>query len=547
MFHEMFSDLGFLNKLERTNYEFEPEKKRGCIKMKLVDRKGMVEIERVTMEEIGIPSLVLMERAALCVYQQIVKRAKKSDRIIAVCGNGNNGADGIAVARMLKDAGFDAEVLLVGDIDKGTEQLKLQYKIASKLGVKFIPKYTLHTYNIVIDAMFGIGLNRAIFGEYQSIIQTINEEHAFVYAVDTPSGVNVDNGEIMNVAVKANVTVTFGYGKIGLYRYPANLYVGDLYVEKIGFSDHCYDLVYEKNPEWNQYQTYELEDLSRYPKRPQQSHKGTFGTVLVVAGTRNMSGAAYFAAKSAMRMGAGLVKIMTHEDNRVILQTQLPEAVLVTYDEQMMQDEYEVERFTHEISEADVVIAGPGLGKSNLSKQILDLVLKTVKVPLVLDADGINIVAEKLDQECRGGLDDRIARLQVLLPINTILTPHIKEFSRLTAESTVSIMANCLDMLDRCTYNNSLVFVVKDARTLVAKNNLRYINLSGNAALATAGAGDVLTGIIAGILAQGVLEFDATCLGVYLHGLTANRYTKDHGDYAMIADDMIEQIQEILH
>ena len=522
---------------------------------RLVNREMMQEIDRITIEEIKIPSMVLMERAALKVYGHILK-LQDVQKVLVVCGTGNNGADGVATARMLHLAGIKVEIKLLGSLEKASQQMQEQLIIANNLCVPIISEPTYNDYSIIVDAIFGVGIARPITGEYKSVIHKMNSSKAKVVAVDLPSGINADDGSVMNIAVKADLTVTFGYQKIGLIRYPGCDYAGNVYVEDIGFPDCVYDQVMKKHSDWNQAVTFTKEDLSRIPIRPQHSNKGTFGTVLVVAGSNGMSGACYFSAKAALRMGAGLVKIMTVSENRQIIQTALPEAVVITYEEEELKQEEARLSYQKVIESADVIIIGPGLGRSQQSEEVMKLVLKHTKVPTIIDADGINLLAEwvtrgvEIDYNKEEASDEllkkRIAYLNEILPENVILTPHMKEFSRLIHIEIQEIYQKIIDTLDICSYNKMLIYIIKDSITMVAQGNQRYYNTSGNDGLATGGSGDVLTGMIGGLIAQGLDAYEAACLGVFVHGLTSESYSKQQYSGSMIASDIIEQIGTVL-
>lgn len=520
----------------------------------------MQTIDRITIEEYKIPAMVLMERAALKVTEHIEKLMENmtnwdEKKILVVCGVGNNGGDGVAAARMLYQKGYQVDVVVIGNMTHFSEQMKIQVEIAKRLSVPFIQNPTYTNYSIIVDSLFGVGLSRNVAGEYETAICNINESKAIVVAVDLPSGVNADDGSILGVAVKADITVTFGYSKVGLIRYPGGLVAGKVLVEDIGFPEQAYELAKERYEEWLEFYTFEKDDFKLLPERKQYSHKGTFGTVLVVAGSKGMSGACYFAAKSAIRSGAGLVKVLTVDENREIIQTALPEAVVLTYTEESLKEEQRKLEYIQAVEDADSIIIGPGLGTNDLSKQILDFTLKYTRTWTILDADGINLLAREIDQkeaELRSqNIEDysrimwRIEYIGKNIQQKIILTPHLKEFSRLLGVSVSKINKNFVDIMKLCSYNNSLIHIIKDARTTVVQGKKCYINTSGNDGLATGGTGDTLTGIIGGLLAQGIQPMDAACLGVYAHGLTSEVYKENHYSGSMIASDVIDMIQDV--
>lgn len=358
----------------------------------LVNSRQAKAIDTYTIEVTGIPSLVLMERASLavadCVEKMAATMAGRQTAICAVCGTGNNGGDGIAAARILYSRGYHVTVALAGDREKMSEDAKKQLAIAEKLSVPVVNERKLQAYNIIIDALFGIGLTRDIKGAYAEWIAAVNRAAlagARVCAVDIPSGISTDQGCVMGAAVRADVTVTFGYMKLGMILYPGASYAGKIICEDIGFDKQA-----EKETNL-QYVTYGKEDEQRLPKRRPDSNKGTYGRVLVVAGGRNMAGAAYFSAKAAYRMGAGLVTLYTSESNRVILQQLLPEAVMKTWDDETP----DLAVLSELMASHQVIAAGPGLGQSPAAQAIIQMVMTQARaqVLLIVDADALNILA----------------------------------------------------------------------------------------------------------------------------------------------------------
>ncbi len=501
---------------------------------KVVNSAQMKAIDFYTIENVGIPSMVLMERAALQVTECIKKHASKKDRILAVCGSGNNGADGIATARILSMEGYQVDILFVGDKNKASVQAKQQLTIARNLGISIYNNIKIEEYIIIIDAIFGIGLSKPVSGIYENTIKEMNTGEHIIFAIDIPSGLSADTAKPLNIAVKANFTITFGLNKLGLILYPGCEYAGEVIVANIGFPNSAIEAI---NPN---YFIYDNLDIKKLPMRKDYSNKGTYGKVLIMAGSVNISGACFLSAKAAYRTGAGLVKLMTVTDNRTILQTLLPEAILTTYDPNVLMDNAEIEKILADIEWATVIVIGPGIGVSRKAEELLDLVIQNAKVPVIIDADAINILANKMNLK-----KDRIEELAAYLPDQTILTPHLKELSRLIGIPVEEIANGLVETADKCTYNNKLIVAIKDARTIVAYENMRYINVSGNSGMATGGAGDVLTGIIAALIAQGLSPSKATMLGVYIHGLAGDSAAEQKGKYALIASDIVEKLADI--
>lgn len=503
----------------------------------VVNATQMKAIDDYSIEKIGIPSLVLMEKAAMAVVDAMLKTIVKTDKILAVCGAGNNGGDGIAAARILFHLGYHVDVLFVGDEEKSTKQTKVQLNIGRNIGLNIFNQLEISEYNIIIDAIFGIGLSKDIIDEYAFIINKINHFQNKVYSIDIPSGVRADDGKVLNTAIKADETITFGLLKLGHLLYPGSEYVGSITVMDIGFPGEA---IRQVHPE---HFIYESEDLSGLPMRQTYSNKGTFGTVLVIAGSKDISGACFLSAKAAYRIGAGLVKVLTSVENKNMIQTLLPEALLITYEEENLNKDL-ISTIIDEIRQATSIVIGPGIGVSNMAKQLLQLVLQHSKVPTIIDADGINLLAK--EKEYKGIKKDGDYGNNVNLPSHFILTPHLKEMSRLIDLTVKEIAENILQVATWVTKEKQYTLVLKDARTLVTHQGKVYINTSGNNGMATGGTGDILTGIIAGLLAQGMPIYEAATMGVYLHGLAGDYAVKEKGLYSLIASDIIEALPDVV-
>lgn len=509
-----------------------------------VDSKVMRCIDDYTINKLGIPAMELMERAAAALVKRMLLSIKKTDCILAVCGPGNNGGDGAAAARLLNQKGYTVAIALLGEEEKCSAQMKVQLLKAKELNIPFENCNKLPEYNIIIDAIFGVGLNREVTGPFEAAIRMINEGQKRVFAVDIPSGINADNGRVMNIAVRANETVTFGHCKHGLLLYPGTEYAGRVSVADIGFPEEATN---QAKPDTFYY---EEEDLIRLPERKNYSNKGTYGKVLIIAGNKGSAGAAILSAKAAYRSGAGLVKILSSEYNRIIIQSQVPEALFSSYDEKDLDPTEKQQKLLADLAWATMIVIGPGLGTGETAAELLETVIHKATAPVLLDADAINLLARKLDQQAVEGrntdLQERLIRISELLPERTILTPHLLELSRLIGVPVKNITDNLIDTVRQCFYNSNLIYVAKDARTIVSGRETRYMNQSGNHGMATGGSGDVLTGIIAAFVAQGMEPFDAACLGVYVHGLSGDEAAKRKGTYSMMAGDIVDSIERVL-
>lgn len=507
----------------------------------VVTGSQMKAIDRCTMEQVGIPSLVLQERAALCVAEEVkkvIKEEKGNGSIWFFCGTGNNGADGIAAARILKGQGYPVLLVYVGDEGRGTEEFFRQKQIAKGLGVPEVfwaegPKDWGIAYGpcrVLVDALFGVGLSRPIEGAYQEALEFMKELPAEkVLSVDIPSGIHSDTGQVMGTALRADVTVTFGYKKLGMLFYPGREYAGSVVVGDIGFPGP--QILDAKLGSWYRAVTLGPEDFSLVPRRPEYSNKGTFGKILVVAGSREMGGAAFLSALSAYRTGAGLVRIMTVEENRTMLQQLLPEAILTLYrpDEVLKEPEAFHKKVETVCAWADVIVLGPGIGQGPETEPLVQEFLTNAYVPMILDADGLNAAA-------------RDPELCQYFTENIIVTPHLGEMSRLTGLSIEQIRADLLQCASSYSGLHGVTCVLKDAVTVISgREGQLCVNESGNSCMAKAGSGDVLTGILAGLLAQGMEMWEAACLGVYLHGAAGDRLREKGGAYGMLSHELCEE------
>ena len=491
--------------------------------MKLLDKN--------TSEHFHVPELVLMEQAAMHFVWKLcdILRDIENKKGIVFCGLGNNGADGIAIARLLNEKGIHTHICKLQDLLK--EESKTSESFGVQESIYHAYNYpVLHNmeqakqieYDFVIDAVFGIGLTRGLNEEYCSIINQINELHGVKIAVDMPSGINSDNGQMMGAAVICDHTITFSFEKLGQYLWPGYDYAGKTHVVDMGITERSW---LEKKPVMAYL---EQSDLLQMPKRPAHSNKGTFGKVLIIAGSTNMSGAAIFAAKAAYRSGAGLVKVFTSEENRSIIQTAVPESLVSTYDNRL-----EKEKLIEEINWADAIVIGPGIGCGKISKEMVELVRSAASVPVVWDADALNIISEDVNA--------------LLLPhTEYIMTPHLGEFSRLTNQSISWIQNDLVESAVDFARTYDVICVLKDFHTVTANPyGMSYLNLSGNNGMATGGSGDVLAGIIGAFLAQGMKGQDAAAYGVYIHGLAGDIARESTGTHALIASDIIEALKDV--
>ena len=491
----------------------------------LVNSREMRQYDSNTSEVLKVPSLILMEQAALAACEEIEKIANKRERILIVCGTGNNGGDGLAVGRLLYLKGYEIDFVLIGDEKRATEQNKKQQEMLKAYGLSVLREIPVdRQYQMVVDAIFGVGLTRRIEGNYNAIIEAMNGLKSLKVALDVPSGVSADDGAVLGIAFCADMTITFAFDKIGLHLWPGNEFVGKLIIKEIGITEHSF---LERKPS---VLALEDSDLNQLAVRTSHSNKGTFGKLLIIAGNVNMAGAAVLAGKSAYATGCGLVRILTPEENRIILQTALPEAILTTYVAKKA-DEVLVKEA---IGWADVILIGPGIGMTHTSESLVKQVLKNASVPVVLDADALNIVAKEVSVLRRPHTE-------------MVVTPHLGEMSRLTGDSVTYLQTHLLESAKDFADTYNVTCVLKDERTIISvPYGMSYVNLSGNAGMATAGSGDVLSGIIASLMAQGYNSENAAPLAVYLHGVAGDIMVKDTGKAGLMASDLICGIRKIL-
>lgn len=475
-----------------------------------------------TIEEIGVPSMVLMERAALEVVRCMEEEQLDFRKVLVICGSGNNGGDGYAIARLLHLKGHDVTIFFAGNSQKRSEENAQQAKIAAHYEIPVITNLGTEEYSVIIDALFGTGLKREVTGHYREVLCSVNQMAGKKVAVDLPSGIHDTTGARMGIAFCADLTVAIAFPKRGLFLQEGNVCAGKILTGDIGISSETFS-------EGTVTFGYEKQDLFLgFPKRKKNSHKGSYGKVLMIAGSKGMSGAAYLSAKAAYAVGAGLVQIYTHEENRVILQQLLPEAIITTY------DTFDSEQLEKLIQWADLIGIGCGLGKGDTAERVMQYTLERALVPCVVDADGINILSKHMEW---------IEETNALI----VLTPHMKEMSRMLQCSVKELIEQRMEKLHAFVERYKVVCVLKDARTLVAKEHQNtYLNLSGNAAMAKAGSGDVLAGVIVGILAQQCEPYTSACLGVFLHGLAGDMARDKKGAYSVLASDLVAEISSVL-
>ena len=506
------------------------------MKQYLVTAEEMKRYDANTMDKYHLPGLLLMERAALVTVEEIVHRYGTFPcRVLVLAGYGNNGGDGLAVGRLLMLQGYQVTFVIPGEniYDRCTEETRRQIDILHAYQACIFSRIPESEYDIVIDALFGVGLSRPIEGIWKDVIKWIDQSHGFVCSVDIPSGIHADTGAVMGCAVRADLTVTYGFRKMGHMLYPGAAYSGELVCRQMGIDEHSF---LGREPGWY---TYIGREYGLLPARRTDGNKGTFGKALIIAGSLDVAGAAMLAAKSTFRTGAGMVKVVTAAGNREILQQFIPEAMLLTYGDDTTSEESFQTALREAAAWADCALIGPGMGTGESAAKILRFMILESGLPLVIDADGLNLLAK--DPELQKALAGRKEQDRTV-----ILTPHLGEFARLYGCTAAQVKERLTEYPRKLGDRMHCIVVCKDARTVVVRHGERqgYLNTNGNCGMATAGSGDVLAGMITGLLAQGMAGMDAAVAGVYLHGYAGDLAAERETESSMMATDLIGCIKD---
>ncbi len=502
--------------------------------MRVLNSAQMREADRRTIEEIGIPPLVLMENAGRQVVAAMeAMHSDLADRQVAVlCGRGNNGGDGFVVARTLLQRGVDVSVFLIGRVSEVRGDARTNLEILGRLGLTVVEvadsqAWELHFSEVsdctlIVDAMFGTGLNAPISGFIESVITDVNASGIPVVAVDLPSGLSADSADLIGVSIEAGLTVTIAAPKLPLVLPPAEGRAGDIVIADIGIPPEVLDAV--EGPRVELLTRGGMREL--VSPRAHDSHKGDYGRVLVVAGSRGKTGAAHLAALGALRSGAGLVTIATPATCVPIVAAMAPEYMTEALDETAEGLDPDGVEHVLEIAR-DVIAIGPGLGQAPATREFVRRLVDRATMPLVIDADGLNAFGDEPDR-----LAGREGR-------EVIVTPHPGEMARLLGMSIDEVQASRLEIARNFAVAHHVYVVLKGHRTLVATPDEKiFINPTGNPGMATGGTGDVLTGMIAAWLAQ-LLDAEAACtLAVFLHGMAGDLAEADEGEVAMTSMDV---------
>ena len=512
--------------------------------MRILNAAQMREADRFTIEEIGIPSLVLMENAGRQVVAAIeaAYEARLNGRVAVLCGRGNNGGDGFVVARTLLQRGIDTTVFVIGALAEVRGDAKTNLEILGRLGVTVVEigdeqSWELHFSEIaqcslIVDAIVGTGLKSALGGMMETVVADVNASSIPIVSIDLPSGLSADTPRILGDCIDASMTVTLAAPKLPLVLPPGEEHAGDVVIADIGIPHEVIDGV-----EGQRIELLTPEQLREIVEpRAADSHKGDFGRVTIVAGSRGKTGASHMAAMGALRSGAGLVTVATPASVLPIVASMAPEFMTEPLDESAegTVSAKAIERLL-ELSH-DVIACGPGLGRGPCVTEFVRALLDRATVPLVLDADAITVLADD-----PAGLVGREER-------DVIITPHPGEMARLIGSSIEEVQANRIDVATDFATTHRVYVVLKGHRTLIATPDGHiFINPTGNAGMATGGTGDVLTGMIAAWVGQ-LLDAEAACrLAVFLHGAAGDLAEAEEGQVAMTATDVIAHLGDALN
>lgn len=492
--------------------------------MKIFSAAQIKDGDRFTISAEKITSIDLMERAATACSNWLMQFFSPNTPIIILCGSGNNGGDGLAIARLLHQKGYSIKAYLLSNDDNYSTDCEFNYKRAASLGIVEIIKKdnflsNLPTNIVIVDAIFGIGLNRPVNGWLGEFLNRINELYNIKIAIDIPSGLGADFlPQNSDPIFQADYTLTFEIKKRTMFHPEAAPYLGVVNVLNIGLNQN-----FIQNTS-SIFQTIEKSLINKTIKsRNPFSHKGDFGNAMLIAGAHGMIGAAVLASKACLKTGVGKLTTLTPECGYSILQTSVPEAMC------LVNGDHQIQHFKN-WEKADAIGIGPGLGTSEKTLAALSQFLEQYKKPIVIDADALNLISRKKE-------------LLHLIPKGSILTPHVKEFERLFGSSNDSMARLELARMQAMKLNCVIVLKGKHSVVISPEGECWY-NTTGNNGMATAGSGDVLTGMITSFLAQGYHSLQASLIGVFMHGLAGDIALQTETEETLVASDIINNLNQ---
>jgi len=504
--------------------------------LKIVNDDEMREIESKALDY-GIDGALMMEHAASSSYVAIKEELESLGRkkFLVLAGKGNNGGDALALARYLLESGATVKVCLVLG-EPSSDLAKRNLLILTKLGVecvRYAKNYDLAKdiidADVVVDGILGIGFKGQIEAELSKVIEMVNAHSKYTISIDVPTGIDANTGQISQNCIKADMTITFGFSKTGLLLYPARSYCGKVRVEKIGIPQQFLESIELKG------EVTTFEDAKKLvPKRPAFSNKSTFGKVLILSGSSNYTGTPSMVAMGALRVGAGLVIVATPSPFNTVVTSNLPEAIAIPLPDVNFISSKSIDTIDKIAENADVIAIGPGIGTEKATEAVVEHVVNTWKDKyFVIDADGLNLISKAFDR--------------YRFNQKTILTPHPGEFARLTSQSVTEIISDPVKHALELSKMKNVTVLLKGPTTVISKPDGKYaINVTGNSALAKGGTGDILTGMIAGFMAQGLSAFDAAKLSAYVHGKAAEIYSQNKSEASMLVRDLADLIPQVL-
>lgn len=493
------------------------------------------KLDEISINKFKIDGIVLMENAGAKTASWLIDDIlKKNDKILVIAGIGNNAGDGFVVTRHLLNANYDVDVLLMAPVSKYKGDALKNLNILKHLNCNFLKfkennKNIKEKYTFLIDAIFGVGLSREIKGKFETIIKEMNRTKLPILSIDIPSGVNATTGEIMGISVKSFYTATYGNLKLGhLF---ASEYCGELSLFDISFPKQAFEL-------------FDIEPVklissklvkSLIPKRESKSHKYQNGNLLLVGGSHGKSGAIIMSAKAAFRAGVGIATTITTIGQEAIVNASLDELMVVGLLDELGINTEHFTIFKEFLKKKTAIVFGPGIVKNETVFNLLTFLVRMENIAMIIDADGLNLISES-GKNIFYGLKDK----------EIVLTPHIAEFSRLTRRSIKEIEENKVEIATKYAIEHGITLVLKGKNTIIVSSlGEVYINNIGNAGMATAGSGDVLSGMIGSYLARGLTAFESAIVSVYLHSLSGDIASQKLSQDFMNASDIIENLKYI--
>jgi len=507
--------------------------------MIIVTAREMQQMDRLTIESFGIPGRILMELAGSGAVRFMLEKFSdlQNCRVGVVAGRGNNGGDGFVMARYLSQEKIPVTVYLLSAKTKVQGDAKANLDLLPALDIEVIEmpdatifrkyKAAMHRQDVWVDAVLGTGLKSEVKGVYRDVIEFINRLNKPVFAVDIPSGINSDTGQVCGAAVQATATATFAFAKAGHVISPGAQYRGDLKIVEIGIPRFIADSVSPR-----QYLLTEAAIRSAILPRNPNAHKGTSGHLLVISGSPGKTGAAAMTAMAAMRSGAGLVTLGVPESLNAVLETQVLEAMTYALPETHdgMLDSAGLDAVLRLMAGKKCLALGPGIGTAPETQQLIFSLLGKSRIPLVIDADGLNLLSQQPE-------------ILKQLRAPAVLTPHPGEMARLCGTSVREVQEDRIQCARRFSERYGVHVVLKGAGTVISHPDGRvFINPTGNSGMASGGMGDVLTGLIAGFIAQGYAPEVAAHIGVYLHGAAADALFRQKGPMGFLASEVMEAV-----